>query len=90
MEDVSGQPLALYLREHVFAPLGMADTDLDRSAVVKSRLATGYNLGRNGPTAVTDRQWLTAAASMVYSSPRDMARYMAALMGGGPTSTARS
>jgi Beta-lactamase len=32
---------------------------------------------------VTDRQWVTAAASSIYSTPRDMARYLAALMGGG-------
>ena len=83
VEDVSGQPLDSYLREHIFEPLGMANTDLVRSDRVASRLATGYTLGGNGPRAVTDRQWLTAAASMVYSSPRDMARYLAALMGGG-------
>ena len=32
---------------------------------------------------MTDRQWLTAAASSIYSTPRDMARYLAALAGGG-------
>jgi CubicO group peptidase (beta-lactamase class C family) len=44
VEDVSGMPLARYLREHVFDPLGMADTDLVRSGLVTSRLATGYVL----------------------------------------------
>jgi CubicO group peptidase (beta-lactamase class C family) len=83
VEDVSGKALNRYFREHIFEPLGMADTDLDRSELVKSRLATGYTLGSNGAKAVTDRQWLTAAASAIYSSPRDMARYIAALAGGG-------
>jgi hypothetical protein len=83
VEDVSGKPLDRYLREHIFEPLGMADTDLLRSKRVTSRLATGYTLGSKGPNAVTDRQWVTAAASSIYSSPRDMARYLAALMGGG-------
>jgi CubicO group peptidase (beta-lactamase class C family) len=83
VEDVSGMPLDRYFREHTFDPLGMADTDLLRSERVRSRLATGYNLGSKGPQAVTDRQWVTAAASSIYSSPRDMARYLAALMGGG-------
>jgi hypothetical protein len=32
---------------------------------------------------VTDRQWVTAAASSLYSTPRDMARYLAALLGSG-------
>lgn len=89
VEDVSGQPFADYLREHVFTPLGMADTDIVRSARIKSSLATGYKLGHSGPKAVTDRQWLTAAASMIYSTPRDMARYLAALLGGGANERGR-
>ncbi len=74
VEDVSGKPLDLYLRDHVFEPLGMSDTDLARSEHVVSRLATGYNLRSHGVRAVTDRQWVTAAASSIYSTPRDMAR----------------
>jgi CubicO group peptidase (beta-lactamase class C family) len=81
--DVSGEPLDAYLREHIFEPLGMADTDLLRSEAVASRLATGYELRSAGPQAVTDREWVTAGASSVYSTPRDMARYLAALLGGG-------
>src|SRR5215469_567761 len=83
VEDVSGQPLDAYLRENVFRPIGMLDTELVRSEHVRSRLATGYHLTPGGPRAIQDRQWLTAAASHVYSSPRDMARYLAALAGGG-------
>ena len=83
VEDVSGERLDRYFREHIFEPLGMTHTDLNRSSQVESRLATGYTLGRRGPKVVTDRQWLTAAASMIYSTPRDMARYLAALLGGG-------
>ncbi len=83
VEDVSGKPFDCYLREHIFEPLGMADTDLLRSELVKSRLATGYNLRSNGAKAVTDREWVTAGASSIYSTPRDMARYVAALLGGG-------
>jgi CubicO group peptidase (beta-lactamase class C family) len=82
-EDVTGQRLDGYLREHVFAPLGMTSTDLLRSDAVTARLATGYTLGSRGATAVTDREWVTAAASSIYSTPRDMARYLAALLGGG-------
>jgi len=81
--DVSGQPLDRYFREHIFGPLGMADSDLLRSERVKERLATGYKLGSHGAIAVTDRQKVTAGASSIYSTPRDMARYVAALLGGG-------
>lgn len=83
VEDVSGKPLDRYFREHIFEPLGMADTDLVRSELVKSRLATGYNLRSDGAKAVTEREMVTAGAASIYSSPRDMAHYLAALLGGG-------
>src|SRR3712207_2856558 len=83
VEDVSGQPLHRYLREHIFEPLGMDSSDLLRSERVQAHLATGYTLGLKGAKAVTDRQWVTAAASSIYSTPKDMARYVAALVGGG-------
>jgi hypothetical protein len=81
--DVTGTALPAYFREHIFAPLGMADTDLERTTRVRSGLATGYRLGRRGARAITDRQWVTAAASSIYSTPRDMGRYLAALLRGG-------
>ena len=83
VEDVSGEPLDRYFREHIFEPLGMADTDLLRSERVRSRLATGYELGRTGPKAVAAREFVTAGAASIYSTPRDMARYVVALLGGG-------
>ena len=42
IEDVTGQPLDGYLRDHIFELLGMEKTDLLRSDRVKDRLATGY------------------------------------------------
>jgi CubicO group peptidase (beta-lactamase class C family) len=83
VEDVTGQSLDRYLREHIFEPLGMTHTDLLRSDLVRSHLATGYTLRSGGAEAVIDRDWVAAAASSVYSTPRDMARYLAALLGGG-------
>jgi CubicO group peptidase (beta-lactamase class C family) len=83
VQDVSGLPLDLYLRQHVFDPLGMIDTDMFRSERLRSRLATGYVLGSRGPAAVPDRDWITAAASAAFSTTRDMARFAAALLGGG-------
>ena len=83
VEDVSGRPFDRYLRERIFEPLGMADTDLLRADRLVPRLATGYEPGRQGPRQVTDRAWVTPGASSVYSTTADMARYVAALMGGG-------
>ena len=83
VEDVTGTPLGRYLREHVFGPLGMEHSDLLRSERVRPRLATGYQLGSRGLKAVTDREVVQAGAGAVYSTTRDMARYAAALLGGG-------
>jgi CubicO group peptidase (beta-lactamase class C family) len=83
VEDVSGRTLDDYLREQVFSPLGMTHTDLVRSERVSPGLATGYVLRAGGPRAVPERQVVTAAAGAAYSTPRDMARYLEALLGGG-------
>jgi CubicO group peptidase (beta-lactamase class C family) len=81
--DVSGTSVERYLREHILEPLGMADTEMVRAELVKARLATGYNLERTGAKAVTDREWVTVGATNIYSNTRDMARFVAALLGGG-------
>jgi CubicO group peptidase (beta-lactamase class C family) len=83
VEDVSGEPLDRYLREHVFEPLGMSCTDIVRSGPVQSRLATGYDLGSRGARAITDYEVVTVGGGAAYSTTRDMARYVAALLGGG-------
>jgi CubicO group peptidase (beta-lactamase class C family) len=83
VEEVSGVPLDRYFREQIFEPLGMAGSDLLRSANVRARLATGYRFTSGGPSPVVDREAVTAGASSIYSTPRDMARYVAALLGGG-------
>lgn len=83
VEDVGGRPLDRYLREHIFEPLGMTDTDLIRTGRVESRVATGYDLGPSGAQPVVDREWVGLGGGGIYSSSRDMARYVAALVGGG-------
>ena len=83
VEDVSGQPFDRYLHKQVFEPLGMSDTDLLRSEAVKTRLATGYQLGSAAAKPVDDCEVITAGGGAIYSTPKDMARYLAALLGGG-------
>jgi CubicO group peptidase (beta-lactamase class C family) len=89
VEDVTGAPLDRIYRERVFEPIGMADTDLVRSARVRAALATGYEFGSRGPAAVTDREWLGPACGGIYSTARDLARLAAALLGGGATRAGR-
>jgi CubicO group peptidase (beta-lactamase class C family) len=83
VEDVSGRPLDRRFRDRIFEPLGMADTDLVRSEQIRARLATGYTFGSRGATAVVDRNWIGLGFGGVYSTSRDLARYAAALLGGG-------
>jgi len=83
VEDVSGTTFDGYLREHVFKPLGMESSALVRSEEVRARLTKGYALSPKGLKAVTGREIATAGASGIYSTIRDMSRYVAALLGGG-------
>ena len=83
VEDVTGEPLDRYFRAHIFEPLGMEHTDLLRSERVKDRLATEYALRSGGPRLIRDCDLITAGSGGVYSTTGDMARYVAALLGGG-------
>ena len=83
VEDVTGEPLAGVFRESIFGPLGMADSDLERGQAVRARLATGHEPKGDGWRVVEERDMVTAGAASVYSTPSDMARYAAALLGGG-------
>jgi CubicO group peptidase (beta-lactamase class C family) len=83
VEDVTGQPFDRYLREHVFEPLGMEHSDLIRSQRVAAGLATGYVVRARGLKAVEDHEIPTAPGGAVYSTARDVARYVAALLSGG-------
>jgi CubicO group peptidase (beta-lactamase class C family) len=83
VEDVSGEPLHRYFRGHIFEPLGMEHTDLLRSERVRGGLAKEYALRSHGPRPIRDRDLITAGGGGIYSTTKDMARYVAALLGGG-------
>jgi CubicO group peptidase (beta-lactamase class C family) len=83
VEDVSGQPLDRYLREHIFEPMGMEHTDLTRSERVRPQLATGYSLNSRGLRPVDDREVPAVGGGAAYSTMADLARYVKVLLGGG-------
>jgi CubicO group peptidase (beta-lactamase class C family) len=84
IEDVTGIPCEQAFRERLFEPLAMTDTDLVRSERIAARLATGYAFGRRGPQPVPDRDWICRlGAGGIYSTTKDMARFVTALLGGG-------
>lgn len=83
VEDVTGMSIGHYFRERIFEPLGLASTALVPSTAMRSRLASGYTIGRHGAEVVHDFEVVTKAAGGTYSTPEDMARYYAALLDGG-------
>jgi CubicO group peptidase (beta-lactamase class C family) len=87
VEDVSGLQLDRYLRDRVLDPLGMDSTELILSDRIRSRLATGYVVTTHGLKPVANREIATPGASSVYSTISDLARYAAALLGGGTNSS---
>jgi CubicO group peptidase (beta-lactamase class C family) len=83
LEDQTGRPLDVVLRERVFTPLAMDDTSLGPLDRTNPRRATGYTIGRRGARPIPEREMVTAGAASVQSTPLDMARYLAALLAGG-------
>ena len=64
----------------------MTDTDLVPSPSTRSRLAVGYTFRSRGPEPVPDYEEVAAGGAAAYSTPRDIGRYLAALLGGGANS----
>ena len=83
VEDVSGEPLDRYLRTHVFAPLAMDDTELVLSDRLRAHLADGHLLRRGRLGVVRYREVATPGSGGAFSTVRDMARFVAAMLQGG-------
>jgi len=83
VEDVTGEPLDGYLREHVFTPLGMTRTDLVLTERLRAQLATGYVLRRGRLAAVRFRKVPTPGSGGAYSTAADMAGFVTAMLHGG-------
>jgi len=83
VEDISGEPFEEYMLEHVIEPLGMFHTDYLRSERVRDQLAHGYQLKRGKLAPVNYLEIVVRAAGSIFSSVNEMAKYVAALLGGG-------
>lgn len=88
VEDVTGATLADYVRAHIFEPLRMTDSTLSRTDLsprLTSRLAVGHEVRSRRVDRMPESDWVTVGAAAAWSTPRDMARYLAALLAGGST-----
>jgi CubicO group peptidase (beta-lactamase class C family) len=83
-------PLRAALAKRVFEPLGMTSTAFDPPTVPPGRLAVGYDKDAAGAVSVAPRWRLGAseAAGGIYSTVRDMARYVAFQLAAYPARSA--
>lgn len=81
IEEVSGQPFGAFMDERVFSPLGLERTTFDHREAEALGLADNYDLmGQTEPF-----RWYTAlAATSLFTSSGDLARFIAAQTGGAP------
>ncbi len=90
IEKVSGQSYADYLQDHIFGPLGMADTGYDVTGRILLHRVSGYSYG---PAGWANASFLDMsvpyAAGSLYSTVGDLFAWEQALFGGkvvGPAS----
>jgi methyl acetate hydrolase len=94
VEAVSGQPLEVYFRDKIFAPLGMTDTDYAISAAQQSRLVGVHQRKPDGslePIPVADPPWreFWSGGGGLNSTGRDYLVFLQMLMHQGSFNGAR-
>lgn len=82
IEKASGQIYHRYVREHVFLPAGMKDTDFYELDTDPPNLATGFKDGPNGTRLdnIFDLGVIGSPAGGAYSTGPDMVRFHQALV----------
>jgi CubicO group peptidase (beta-lactamase class C family) len=83
VEDLSGEPFAQYMHEHLFQPLGMDSTEYVRTDRTDDRLAAGYHWMFGRLRGVKDYDLSLLGPGSVLSSLSDMATYAEWLLHGG-------
>src|SRR5262245_21719665 len=88
VEAVSDQSLEIYFREHIFEPLGMADTGFLISSAQKARVATMYNRKQDGsleatPFEMPQRPEFFMGGGALFSTPRDYIAFLQMLLNDG-------
>ncbi len=76
IEKVSGEPYQVFLRRHIFEPLGMTDTDYDDSRRILKNRATGYSLrGGSLVNAAYVNMSIPFSAGGLYSTVEDLYKW---------------
>jgi len=83
LEKVAGEPYAKFVQENLFAPLGMADTGVDRNVTVLPKRAQGYEPHTGGPKiAGYINMTIPFSAGSLYSTTGDLLKWEQGLFGG--------
>jgi CubicO group peptidase (beta-lactamase class C family) len=80
MEDVSGRPFPMFMRENVLQPLGMLHSSYDYNVAADraSRIARAHN-PRGEPIAGGWHRYPEMAAAGLWTTPSDLARFLIAV-----------
>ena len=88
IEAISDQSLEIYFREHMFEPLGMANTGFLISSAQKQRTATTYARQADGslkalPFEMPQRPEFFSGGGGLFATPRDYMAFLQMLLGDG-------
>ncbi|MGI8835491.1 MAG: serine hydrolase domain-containing protein [Pyrinomonadaceae bacterium] len=84
VEQITGTPFKVYLRQNIFEPLGLNHTSIaDVTPEYKQDLATGYEYDGKNHQKLPFQWFNTYPASDINSTASDMARFMIANLAGG-------
>jgi len=94
VEAISGQSLDVYLREHIFSPLGMNDTGFRLTAEKRSRLAAMHARQADGSATTIELELpqepeFFMGGGGLYGTGLDYLRFVRMILGGGSLSGAR-
>jgi methyl acetate hydrolase len=94
VEAISGQSLDIYLREHIFSPLGMNDTGFHLTADKRSRLAAMHARQADGSTTTIEFELpqepeFFMGGGGLYGTGLDYLRFVRMILSGGSLNGAR-
>jgi CubicO group peptidase (beta-lactamase class C family) len=94
IEEISGQPIEAYLRQHVCGPLGMDDTSFIPTGEQRARLAPVHQRQPDGTLAPTTfdlpvNPEFHGGGGALYSTGRDYLTFLQMLLDGGELNGAR-
>jgi CubicO group peptidase (beta-lactamase class C family) len=83
IEKITGGSYEKFVRENIFAPLGMKDSGYDSNSAIVPRRAAGYAPGKDGPeNAGFVHMSVPFSAGGLYSTSEDLLRWEQGLFGG--------